>query len=105
MNAKIVVDPVMIADLRRFPDAVSVRYHFDYSGRILGSVERLEIQEELDTLRDLAVTGVLTKPFDPVQLLKALKWISFESSDSRPARSHTFVHSLSHSRCANAALV
>ena len=38
-----------------------------------------EESEDLDTLRDLAVTGVLTKPFDPVQLLKALKWISFEA--------------------------
>jgi len=40
-----------------------------------------EESEALDMLRDLAVTGVLTKPFDPVNLLKALKWISFESAD------------------------
>ena len=44
-----------------------------------------EESEDLDALRDLAVTGVLTKPFDPVHLLKALKWISFEMPDGADA--------------------
>ncbi len=35
--------------------------------------------DDLDALRDMAVTGVLTKPFDPVHLLKALQWISSDA--------------------------
>ena len=46
--------------------------------------------DDLDALRDMAVTGVLTKPFDSVHLLKALKWISSEAEPgTMPDAGHT----------------
>ena len=76
---------VLVLDLR-LPVLSGVEVYLELKQRglalptIVVSDHPEEESKELDTLRDLAVTGVLTKPFDPVKLLKALKWISFEPS-------------------------
>ncbi len=80
---------VLVLDLR-LPVLNGVEVYLELKQRgialptIVVSGHPEEESEELDTLRDLAVTGVLTKPFDPVQLLKALKWISFDTHDGQP---------------------
>ncbi len=74
---------VLVLDLR-LPVLSGVEVYLELKRRgvalptIVVSGQPEEESDDLDTLRDLSVTGVLTKPFDPVQLLKALKWISFE---------------------------
>lgn len=75
---------VLVLDLR-LPVLSGVEVYLELKQRgkalptIVVSGHPEEESEALDTMRDLAVTGVLTKPFDPVNLLKALKWISFDA--------------------------
>ena len=77
---------VLVLDLR-LPVLNGVEVYLELKRRgaalptIVVSGQPEEESEDLDTLRDLSVTGVLTKPFDPVHLLKALKWIAIEQPD------------------------